>query len=192
MRSVNIVLLVLVLFSVEAIGSGNIVDVSPVAARPGDVLWVTVTGSGTAFGQGSGTTASLRIPETGASLAPVYVHAVNATHVELELQIPFGQEIGYYDVVVEEMFMGGETTTWQLEDGFYIGYPFDCGDIDRGGTIDVDDLKAMIAYIYITFPTPIPPERGDLNCDRKINILDIALMVKYLYRGGEHPCALCP
>jgi len=190
MRSLTIALIALLAIVSNAY-AGLIERALPNEARPGQELWVTITGQGTTFGQGSGTTALLRIPETGATLAPAEMQVVAPTTVHLWLEIPADQELGDYDIVITEDAPGGGTT-WTLTDGFFIGYPFDCGDIDRGGVIDIDDLKAMIAYVYFDFPDPIPPERGDLNCDRKINITDISLMVRYLFRGGGHPCSTCP
>jgi len=190
MRSVYVVVLILALATANAFATGALVSALPDEARPGDELWVQVTGNGTVFGQGSGTTALLEIPGT-ATLIPARIQVVSSTKLHLELDIPHDQILGHYDIVITEALFGGDRV-WRLVEGFYVGYPFDCGDMDRGGVIDIDDVKALITYVFLGTAAPIPLDRGDINCDRKINIVDISLLVKYLFRGGDHPCALCP
>jgi hypothetical protein len=34
-------------------------------------------------------------------------------------------------------------------------------------------------------------ETGDVNCDRRVNSLNIAYFLSYIFRGGSHPCADC-
>ncbi len=66
-----------------------------------------------------------------------------------------------------------------------------CGNADGIGGIDIDDIVYLIAFIYLNGPPPEPFQAGDINCDDKIDLLDIVGLVNYEFRGGPVPCSEC-
>ena len=55
--------------------------------------------------------------------------------------------------------------------------------------INILDVAYFIKYLYKFGPQPFP-ERvvGECNCDLKVDILDIAAIIDYLYFGGGPLC----
>lgn len=53
---------------------------------------------------------------------------------------------------------------------------------------DISDIVYLINYLYVHGPAPNPIERGDVNCDGKINSADVIYLINYLFVSGPSPC----
>jgi len=67
-----------------------------------------------------------------------------------------------------------------------------CGDASGEGSIDIDDVVYLIAYIFSGGPAPEPIEAGDTDCSGGIDIDDVVYLIAYIFSGGPAPCADCP
>ncbi len=67
-----------------------------------------------------------------------------------------------------------------------------CGDADSSGDVDIDDVVALIEYIFSSGDAPYPLESGDVNCADDIDIDDAVYLITYIFSGGPVPCAECP
>jgi nitrous oxidase accessory protein NosD len=67
-----------------------------------------------------------------------------------------------------------------------------CGDVDRTGSVDIDDVVYLIGYVFSGGPAPSPIESGDVDCSGGIDIDDIVYLVNFIFSGGPEPCADCP
>ncbi|MBU1319853.1 MAG: dockerin type I repeat-containing protein [candidate division Zixibacteria bacterium] len=65
------------------------------------------------------------------------------------------------------------------------------GDINWDGDVDIEDVIAMINYVFLGGDEPAYIPVSDLNCDGKRNLLDIIVLVNYIFRGGTLPGAGC-
>jgi len=65
------------------------------------------------------------------------------------------------------------------------------GDINWDGEVDIEDVIAMINYVFLGGDEPDYMPASDLNCDGKRNLLDIVILVNYIFRGGPLPGAGC-
>jgi len=72
------------------------------------------------------------------------------------------------------------------------------GDCDNNGTIDIADCIYLIDYALRNGPAPYNDSlcpimnRGDWNCDDRINLVDIARMIRFVVgMSAEPPCDLC-
>jgi hypothetical protein len=65
---------------------------------------------------------------------------------------------------------------------------FICGDADAGGSVDIDDVVYLIAYIFAGGPEPDPIESGDADCSGAIDIDDAVYLISYIFSGGPPPC----
>jgi len=66
-----------------------------------------------------------------------------------------------------------------------------CGDIDGQQTVDIDDVVALIAYIFSGGAAPNPLEAGDVDCSGGIDIDDVVYLISYIFSGGSAPCDGC-
>lgn len=66
--------------------------------------------------------------------------------------------------------------------------PADCGDIDVSGSIDIDDVVALIEYVFQGGNPPDPVDAGDVNCLGGVDIDDIVYLIAYVFQGGTAPC----
>jgi hypothetical protein len=51
----------------------------------------------------------------------------------------------------------------------------------------LSDLVRLINYLYKGGSAPVPLERGDVNCDGRIDLGDVVYLITYLYKGGPPP-----
>jgi hypothetical protein len=68
---------------------------------------------------------------------------------------------------------------------------FTCGDANANGSVDIDDVIYLVAYIFSGGPEPVPYEAGDVNCSGVVDIDDIVYLIAYIFSGGPEPCANC-
>lgn len=66
-----------------------------------------------------------------------------------------------------------------------------CGDIDWSGGVDIDDIVALIEYVFQGGTPPDPVEAGDVDCSGGVDIDDIVYLIAYVFQGGAEPCAGC-
>lgn len=64
-----------------------------------------------------------------------------------------------------------------------VKFPFDFGDANGDGSINLLDILLLIEYIYSDppGPPPTPLEAGDANQDDDINLLDILYLIELIY-----------
>jgi hypothetical protein len=63
-----------------------------------------------------------------------------------------------------------------------------CGDADRSGGVDIDDVVYLINYIFGGGPAPIPIESGDTDCSGDTDIDDVVYLINFIFAGGPEPC----
>jgi hypothetical protein len=61
------------------------------------------------------------------------------------------------------------------------------GDADGSGTVDIDDVVYLIAYIFSGGPPPIPYLAGDADCSGTVDIDDVVYLINYIFSGGPPP-----
>ena len=66
--------------------------------------------------------------------------------------------------------------------------PWECGDADASGGVDIDDVVYLINYIFSGGPEPIPYESGDADCSTGVDIDDVVYLINYIFSGGNAPC----
>lgn len=66
--------------------------------------------------------------------------------------------------------------------------PWQCGDTDGSGGIDIDDVVHLINYIFAGGPAPEPLESGDADCSGGVDIDDVVYLINYIFAGGFAPC----
>ena len=65
-----------------------------------------------------------------------------------------------------------------------------CGDVNRSGLVNIQDITGLINFLYKGGPAPNPPQSGDVNNSGLTNIQDITYLINFLYKGG--PAPHCP
>ena len=66
--------------------------------------------------------------------------------------------------------------------------PFECGNTDGTGVVDIDDIVYLIAYVFQGGPEPIPVDAGNVDCAGDVDIDDIVYLISYVFQGGNAPC----
>jgi len=69
-----------------------------------------------------------------------------------------------------------------------INEPYDIGDCDHSGLIDIDDIVFLIDYLFQGGPAPDPLELGDTDCSGGIDIDDVVYLIEYVFQSGPAPC----
>jgi len=65
------------------------------------------------------------------------------------------------------------------------------------GQIEVVDVDAEVIVpistidVYLSVTAPIIYPGGDLNCDGLVNVIDVWILINYLFKGGPEPIN-CP
>ncbi|MBU2100528.1 dockerin type I repeat-containing protein [Candidatus Micrarchaeota archaeon] len=65
-----------------------------------------------------------------------------------------------------------------------------CGDVDLSGSVDIDDVVFLIAYIFGGGPAPEPLGLGDVDKSGFVDISDVVYILNYIFAGG--PAPNCP
>ncbi len=63
------------------------------------------------------------------------------------------------------------------------------GDADLSGYVDIDDVMALIGYIFGGQSLPGSIVRGDTDCSHSVDLDDVIVIIDYMYGGGPSPCA---
>jgi hypothetical protein len=63
-----------------------------------------------------------------------------------------------------------------------------CGDADKSGGVDIDDVVCVVGFIFGEGPAPEPFESGDADCSSIIDIDDVVYLINYIFNGGNAPC----
>lgn len=70
-----------------------------------------------------------------------------------------------------------------------------CGDADYSGTVDIDDVVYLIAFIFNDGPEPVPHVcAGDANGSGEswpVDIDDVVYLIDYIFSGGLPPVDYC-
>jgi len=61
------------------------------------------------------------------------------------------------------------------------------GDANGDGVVDIDDVVALIEYIFVQGDPPDPSYYGDCNGDSLIDIDDVVYLISYIFTGGHPP-----
>lgn len=75
-----------------------------------------------------------------------------------------------------------------LNDSTVCRAPVLCGDADLSGTVDIDDIVYIVAYIFDGGPLPDPVEAGDADCSGLVDIDDVVFLVNFVFSAGNYPC----
>jgi hypothetical protein len=65
------------------------------------------------------------------------------------------------------------------------------GDADGSGSVDIDDVVYLIAYIFTSGPEPSPLNAGDVDGSCAIDIDDVVYLIAYIFTGGPAPLLGC-
>ncbi len=76
---------------------------------------------------------------------------------------------------------------WSQMRSFSTEVPWICGDVDADGEVNIFDITALIAYLYLEGDPPPVIESADVNNDGEINIFDITYLIAWLYLEGPAP-----
>jgi hypothetical protein len=63
-----------------------------------------------------------------------------------------------------------------------------CGDANRNGDVDIDDIVFIVNYIFSGGPAPEPLHIANTNCMESVDIDDIIFLVNYVFQAGPDPC----
>lgn len=96
---------------------------------------------------------------------------------------PFEMGADTVSVLVKD-YCGADTMSFEIT-------TYMCGDVNRNGVIDIDDIVYLIAYVFAGGTEPSPMDSGDVNCSGGIDIDDIVLEINYVFSGGDDPCSDC-
>jgi len=98
----------------------------------------------------------------------------------------------------DDMAGGDNTPCWDVEYGYGRVNAHKAmiavagGDPNNSGTIDVDDVTYLIAYIFTGGAAPEPHlAAGDADCSGEISIDDVVYLIAYIFTGGPGPRAAC-
>jgi hypothetical protein len=68
-----------------------------------------------------------------------------------------------------------------------------CGDANGNGSVDIDDIVYLVAYIFMGGPEPqLSYFAGDADCSGTLDIDDVVYLINYIFLGGPPPCDDCP
>jgi hypothetical protein len=69
--------------------------------------------------------------------------------------------------------------------------PDPTGDVNRDGTVDINDVIYLLNYLYKAGPVPDPLRLGDPAEDCTVNVSDILFLINYLFKSGPPPGRGC-
>lgn len=96
---------------------------------------------------------------------------------------PFELSTDSVTVIVQD-YCGADTMSFEIATHM-------CGDVNRDGEIDIDDVVYLIDYIFTSGPEPLPMDSGNIDCEGEIDIDDVVMEIAYIFAGGTAPCTGC-
>lgn len=70
-------------------------------------------------------------------------------------------------------------------------YPFQPGDFNQDGNVDLLDILNLIDNVYFDAPDPADPNLGDVDQSCALDLLDILALIAYVYDDGPDPLMGC-
>ena len=64
---------------------------------------------------------------------------------------------------------------------FDVIYPYELGDLNNDGTINVADISSMLSIILDNDSPEFDPYYSDLNFDEQINIFDLIILFENIF-----------
>ncbi len=163
---------------------GALISITPDSAGRSSDLWVTISGTGTHFGQGSAT--EVYFARASTTLNCDAVNVLSPSQLQAHIAIPSVALMGPWDVHVNDHF----DPNLVMPGGFRILAM--CGDFDGSANYDLADVVYLIRYIFLyDGPAPLDIRHGDIDCSGDFNIADAVYMVNYIFRDGPAPCEGC-
>jgi len=65
--------------------------------------------------------------------------------------------------------------------------PYNPGDLNRDGLVDILDVPYVVYYLFKGWEAPCPIKAADANCDQQVTIADAVYLVNYVLRSGPAP-----
>lgn len=82
---------------------------------------------------------------------------------------------------------------WQIDVNFHIYSTIEVGclvgDFDFSGGVDIDDLVALLDYLF-SGPPPAYMFSADADCNCQIDIDDVVYLIDFIFSQGPPPCSL--
>jgi hypothetical protein len=79
----------------------------------------------------------------------------------------------------------------ELSPHFSLGFiwvsPYQLGDVNQDGIIDIGDIDFEISHVFYDGTAPFPLNLGDVNKDGVIDIGDIVYLINYVFFDGPPP-----
>jgi hypothetical protein len=162
-----------------------ITNVDPDHAAPHQSLWVSISGDGTHFSQGSSAVTTVWFAQGSNTIYANSVNVYNTENLNAYFNIPDSAPLGFWDVSVS--VTGYPLVT--LTNGFTIELL--CGDVDGNASVNLSDAIALLSYIFGLGPLQVPQAVADVDCNGRLNISDVVYLISYIFRNGAAPCAYC-
>jgi hypothetical protein len=83
-----------------------------------------------------------------------------------------------------------DTPSWNIAASMNVGPAYVCGDANRSGVVNIQDVTYVINFLYKGGPSPNPVGAADANGSGTVNIQDVTYIINFLYKGGPTP--ICP
>lgn len=66
-----------------------------------------------------------------------------------------------------------------------------CGDVDGDAAVGINDVVALVQYLFQGQSLRSGLSLADANCDAVVNIADVTYLTSYIFTSGPRPCASC-
>jgi hypothetical protein len=153
-------------------------EVGPQIVRQGDVLDLVISASDVDLTTPSLT--AIGLPQNSS-----FVDSGNG--VGLFTFAPDVGQLGEYTV----LFVASDGDLADSQDVVTTVEPFLCGDANRSGFVDIDDVMSLVYYVFAGGPVPSPYEAGNADCAGIIDVDDVVYVITYIFASGPVPCAGC-
>lgn len=100
---------------------------------------------------------------------PTYATSYGFTLKVTDSSDPVKEDTRTYDVVIR-------------------AHPYQNGDSNYDGEINVADAVYLINYIFLGGDPPDPYGLGDADCDGVVRLVDVVYIINYIFRSGPSPC----
>ena len=76
--------------------------------------------------------------------------------------------------------------------GCQVEEPYNCGDVNNDGVVNVGDAIYILNYLFKSGPAPVPSLCvGDVNNDDAVNVGDAIYILNWLFKSGPAPDPNC-